>query len=67
MDYYILYSYLLVSLEAIGPFDTPEERDKEARKLYQEHRNDCGYHKLVVPKGAQVEIDSYSDDFLEGD
>jgi len=67
MDYYILYSYLLVSLEAVGPFDNAEERDNEARKLYQEHRNDCGYYKLAVPKGAKVDIDSYSEDFLVGE
>ena len=67
MDYYILYSYLLVSQELVGPFSTPEERDKEAQKLYQEHRNDCSYHKFCVAKGTKVEIGSYSEEFLAGE
>ena len=55
----------MVALELVGPFGSAEERDREARKFYQEHRNDCGYYKLTVPKGTEVEIDSFTDDFFE--
>lgn len=65
MDYYIFYIWKLVQLELIGPFDNPQDRDKKAHELYQENRGESGYFKLSVPKGTQVEIDSFSDDYLE--
>ncbi len=64
-DYYILSIWGLVSPELVGPFDNPKDRDKEAQKLYLENRGESGYYKLTVPKGAGIEIDCFSDDFLE--
>ncbi len=67
MDYYILFIWGLVDPQLIGPFDNPQDRDKEAQKLYQENRGESGYYKLTVPKGVEIEVDCYSDDFLEGE
>ena len=67
MDYYILFIWGLVEPELVGPFDNPEDRDKEAQKLYRENREQSGYFKMTVPKGIKIEIDSYSNDDLQGD
>ena len=65
MDYYVLFIWGLVDPQLIGPFANPQDRDKEAQKLYKENRGESGYYKLTVPKGVEIDIDSYSDDFLE--
>ncbi len=41
-DYYILFIWGLVDPQVIGPFDNPQDRDKEAQKLYQENRGESG-------------------------
>ena len=66
MDYYVLFIWGLVDPQLIGPFNNPEDRDTQAQKLYQENRGESGYYKLTVPKGVEIDIDCYSDDFLEG-
>lgn len=66
MDYYVLFIWGLVDTLLIGPFTNPQDRDTKAQKLYQENRGESGYYKLTVPKGVGIDIDCFSDDFLEG-
>ena len=64
MDYYLLFIWGCVEPELIGPFDTTEERDKEALKQRKEEGSQHGYYMLQIPKGTEIQIDCYSNEFF---
>lgn len=64
MDYYLLFVWEDVEPELIGPFDTIEERDSEAKKYREEHGNEHGYYPLQITKGCQIEVGCFSGSFF---
>ena len=65
MDYYFIFIWGLVEPELIGPFETAEQRNIEAKKYWAEHKDQHGYFTLEATKGCQVEVSCFCCDELE--
>ena len=65
MSYYILYVWKSVVPRLIGPFKSIEERNEQVKKMYIQFGNEHSYFALQTTKGAQININSYEEDFFK--
>ena len=63
-EYYLLFVWGDVEPKLIGPFQTPDERDKAALEKHKVEGEENGYYKLDM-NGIVPEVDVYSGDFFE--
>lgn len=63
-SYWLVYVWADVEPEIRGPYDSTEERDKDARKIRKEESEESGIYKLTISRGMP-QIEPYTGIFFD--
>lgn len=62
--HYVVFIYGDVEPNSYGPYETTEQRDKQARKLRKLHGDEHGIYWARVTENSELEIGAYTGSFF---